>query len=46
MVVRPKSPAKPLPALLEFTIFDSQNYAKECAAHGYVGVVAYTRGKA
>ncbi|HME38064.1 MAG TPA: CocE/NonD family hydrolase [Steroidobacteraceae bacterium] len=44
-VVRPKSPSKPLPALLEFTIYDSQNEAKECAAHGYVGVVAYTRGK-
>ena len=44
MVVRPTSPAKPLPTLLEFTIYDSQNYAKECAAHGYVGVVAYTRG--
>ena len=24
---------------------DSQNYAKECAAHGYVGVVAYARGR-
>jgi uncharacterized protein len=45
LVVRPKSAAKPQPALLEFTIYDSQNYAKECAAHGYVGVVAYTRGK-
>jgi uncharacterized protein len=44
VVVRPKSSSKPLPALLEFTIYDSQNYAKECAAHGYVGVVAYTRG--
>jgi putative CocE/NonD family hydrolase len=43
-LVRPKSPAKPLPTLLEFTIYDSRNYAKECAAHGYVGVVAYTRG--
>jgi putative CocE/NonD family hydrolase len=44
LLVRPKSPSKPLPALLEFTIYDSRNYAKECAAHGYVGVVAYTRG--
>ena len=44
LVVRPKD-AKPLPALLEFTIYDTQNYAMECAAHGYVGVVAYTRGK-
>jgi uncharacterized protein len=43
-LVRPKSLSKPLPALLEFTIYDSRNYAKECAAHGYVGVVAYTRG--
>ncbi len=45
VVVRPKSPSKPLPALLEFTIYDSQNTAKECAAHGFVGVVAYTRGR-
>lgn len=44
LVIRPNNPASPLPALLEFTIDDSQNYAKECAAHGYVGVVAYTRG--
>ena len=43
-LVRPKD-AKPLPALLEFTIYDTENYAMECAAHGYVGVVAYTRGK-
>ena len=44
VLVRPKTPSTPLPTLLEFTIYDSQNYAKECAAHGYVGVVAYTRG--
>jgi putative CocE/NonD family hydrolase len=44
VLVRPKSASKPLPTLLEFTIYDSQNYAMECAAHGYVGVVAYTRG--
>ena len=44
VVVRPKSRSEPLPTLLEFTIDDSQNVAKECAAHGYVGVVAYTRG--
>jgi putative CocE/NonD family hydrolase len=44
MVVRPTTVSKPLPALLEFTIGDSLNYAKECAAHGYVGVVAYARG--
>lgn len=45
VVVRPNFPASPLPALLEFRIDDSQNYAKECAAHGYVGVVAYVRGR-
>jgi putative CocE/NonD family hydrolase len=44
VMVRPQSPAKPLATLLEFTIYDSRNYAKECAAHGYVGIVAYTRG--
>jgi putative CocE/NonD family hydrolase len=43
-LVRPNSATQPLPALLEFTIYDSQKYARECAAHGYVGVVAYTRG--
>jgi len=43
-IVRPKNPAKPLPTLLEFTIYDADDYAKECAAHGYVGVVAHTRG--
>jgi putative CocE/NonD family hydrolase len=44
VLVRPQSLSKPLPTLLEFTIYDSRNYAKECAAHGYVGIVAYTRG--
>lgn len=44
LVVRPNGSAKRYPALLEFTIYDSQNYALECASHGYVGVVAYTRG--
>ncbi len=43
-LVRPRNPSKPLPTLLEFTIYDARNYAKECAAHGYAGVVAYTRG--
>lgn len=47
MLVRPRSaPSDKLPALLEFTIYVyPENYALECAAHGYVGVVAYTRGK-
>jgi hypothetical protein len=44
VLVRPQTLSKPLPTLLEFTIYESRNYAKECAAHGYVGVVAYTRG--
>jgi len=44
VVARPKSRSEPLPTLLEVTIYDSQNSAKECAAHGYVGVMAYTRG--
>ncbi len=44
VMVRPQSLSNPLPTLLEFTIYDSKNYAKECAANGYVGMVAYTRG--
>jgi putative CocE/NonD family hydrolase len=43
-MVRPRNPSRPIPTLLEFTIYDARNYAKECAAHGYAGVVAYTRG--
>ena len=45
VVIRPSGPTSPLPTLLEFRIDDAQNYAKECAAHGYAGVVAYARGK-
>jgi putative CocE/NonD family hydrolase len=44
VLVRPQTLSTPLPTLLEFTIYESRNYAKECAAHGYVGLVAYTRG--
>jgi putative CocE/NonD family hydrolase len=43
VVIRPRNAAKPLPTLFEFTTHEPQNYAKECAAHGYVGVVAYVR---
>jgi uncharacterized protein len=44
VLVRPKADGKPIPTLLEFTIYaNSPNYAKECAAHGYAGIVAYTR---
>jgi len=45
IVVRPVAPAKPLPALLEFAIDTARNNAKEYAAHGFVGVAAYARGK-
>jgi len=43
VVIRPNTLADPLPTLLEFRIDDSQSFAKDCAAHGYVGVVAYAR---
>ncbi len=46
VVVRPRGASGKLPALLEFTIYVYPvNDAKECAAHGYIGVVAYARGK-
>lgn len=44
-VVRPKRIAGKLPTLLEFTLMRSLADARASAAHGYVGVVAYTRGK-
>lgn len=44
-LVRPKKAGKPLPALLEFTIFVTDDDAKAAASHGYVGIVAYARGK-
>ncbi len=48
LVVRPAKTA-PLPALLTFTIYANDDWAwadaKKMAAHGYAGVVAYTRGK-
>ncbi len=43
-VVRPKRVTAPIPALLEFTAgSDPRNNAKESAANGYAGVVAYAR---
>jgi putative CocE/NonD family hydrolase len=46
LVVRPRNAARALPALLEFTIYVyPQNNAMECASHGYVGVIAFARGK-
>jgi len=46
IVVRPRAAARPLSTLLEFTILvDARNLARECAAHGYAGVVAFARGR-
>lgn len=44
-IVRPKAQPKPLPTLLEFTIELGADEAQASAAHGYVGVIAYTRGR-
>ncbi|MDB5971249.1 MAG: peptidase [Hydrocarboniphaga sp.] len=44
-LVRPKNAPGRLPALLEFTIFVTQDDARAAASHGYVGIVAYARGK-
>ncbi|WP_339144207.1 CocE/NonD family hydrolase [Pseudoalteromonas galatheae] len=50
ILVRSKTAKKALPALLNFTIYVNKNKdlgrARASAAHGYVGMVAYTRGKA
>lgn len=43
-LVRPKTAAKPLPTLLEYTTYLTPGYIREVAAHGYVGVLAYARG--
>lgn len=40
-VIRPVGSPAPLPALFEFTGRDAPSYAKECASHGYAGVIAY-----
>lgn len=45
MVVRPKDTQVKLPSLLEFTLYVTPGYAREAAAHGYVGVIAYARGR-
>jgi uncharacterized protein len=44
-VIRPTDLNKPLPALFEFTARDALSDAKEAAARGYVGIVAYTATK-
>lgn len=49
MLVRPASADAPLPTLFQFTIYANPDWlladATWAAAHGYVGVVAVTRGK-
>jgi putative CocE/NonD family hydrolase len=48
IVVRKKDMIGPQPTALNFTIYaqpDNHNEAKRAAAYGYVGVVAYSRGK-
>jgi uncharacterized protein len=44
-VIRPTGVNKPLPALLEFAGSEAQGDARESAAHGYAGVVAYSAAK-
>jgi uncharacterized protein len=44
-MIRPKTTTKPLPTLLEYTTYLTPGYNREVAAHGYVGIVAYTRGR-
>lgn len=48
LLVRPAK-APPLPALLQFTVYANDDWAwadaKKMAAHGYAGVMAYSRGK-
>lgn len=49
LMVRPRRPAGKLTALLAFTIYANDDNALadavQMAAHGYAGVVAYSRGK-
>lgn len=48
IVVRNKVDEKPLPVILQFTIYPRKtdvNKAKLVVDNGYVGVIAYTRGK-
>jgi uncharacterized protein len=49
LIVRPRQSSARLPALLQFTIYaDSVAPLREAllaAAHGYLGVIGYTRGK-
>lgn len=44
-VIRPTGANKPVPALLEFTARGAPNYAMDCAAHGYAGIIAISAVK-
>lgn len=51
MLIRPKGraagegPQKPLPVLLEYSPYVTPGFVREDAAHGYVGIIAYARGR-
>ncbi len=48
VLVRPRATRDPLPTLLRYTIYVNEQAmadARSAAARGYVGMVAYTRGK-
>lgn len=49
LIVRPRKPAAPVPALLQFTIYaepdGNLNQSRQAASHGYAGVIGLTRGK-
>ena len=46
MMIRPKGPPeKPLPVLLEYSMYVTPGFVREAAAHGYVGIIAYARGR-
>jgi uncharacterized protein len=48
LMVRRKDQAEPLPVIFQFTIYARKSdlrKAKDAADRGYVGVIAYTRGK-
>jgi uncharacterized protein len=50
LVMRPRGASRPLPTLLNFTIYvdpgDNVTNARQTAANGYAAVVGFTRGKA
>ncbi len=46
-IVRPRAVTKPLPVVLMYSIYPGGDHmtAKEAAEHGFIGIVANTRGK-